>query len=460
MSLPVPPGAVQPDLPPEGHSVFEVGTLRYTRQGLVILFFWLMWNDFSIMLLEQVNSLTGFLMKDLGATYTEIMTIGSFGMLGLWINPVFSVWSDRHRGKLGRRRPFLFATTPFLAFFLMITPWMPDFYRYVVKFPLGAAILSHIPMNGPILFIAVAGVIMGLFNTMVLTVFSYLYWDVVPEIVLGRFSSLSKVATALAGFIWSFFFFGYGEHHMKGVYMGVSIFCLIIYLTSVWQIKEGEYPPPDERKTGGVMAPVRAYFVECYSKPYFLWIFAGFALLQIGNLGNDYRNFYLHYDLKLNLDQIGKASAIPQVLIMILGFGIGSLADRLKPVRLMPYLTFLWSLTLIGSYFFVHDQLSWLIWFTLINLAIFAQGVLYGALIPELYPREKLGQFCSGAATMQAVICGISRPLVGMFFDYIHYTRLCFLWSAFFNILGGIIFIKVYHNWRKLRGHVPVPHGG
>ena len=460
MSLPATPGATGVASPPKLHPAFEVGTLRYTKQGLVILFFWLMWNDFSIMLLEQVGSLTKFLMRDLGATYTEIATIGTFGLIGLWINPVFSVWSDRHRGRMGRRRPFLFATTPFLAFFLMITPWMPDFYRYLAKFPLGAAILSHIPMNGPILFISIASVLMGLFNTMVLTVFSYLYWDVVPEIVLGRFSALSKVATALASFLWLFFFFGYGEHHMKGVYLGVSMFCLAVYLTSVWRIKEGEYPPPDEHKKGGIMAPVRAYIVECYSKPFYLWIFAAFTLAQIGNLGNDYRDYYLHYDLKLNLDQIGKASAIPQVLIMIIGFGVGTMADRLKPVKLMPHLTFLWALTLIGSYFFVHDQLSWLIWFTLINLAIFAQGVLYGALIPELYPREKLGQFCSAAATMTAVVTGVSRPFVGMFFDYIHYTRFSFLWSAFFNILSGILFMKVYANWRKLQGHVPVPHGG
>jgi maltose/moltooligosaccharide transporter len=439
---------------------YAVGTLRYTQTGLYVLFFWLMWNDFSIMLLEQVGSLTQFLMKDLGATYTEIASVGTFGMIGMWINPVFSVWSDRHRGRLGRRRPFLFATTPFLAFFLMITPYMPDFYRYMVKFPWAATILSYIPMNGPVLFLVIDGVIIGLFNTMVLTVFSYLYWDVVPEIVLGRFTSLSKVATALATFVWMFYFFGYGEHHMKGVYMGVSMFCLVIYLTSVWQIKEGEYPPPDERKKGGMMAPVRAFFVECYSKPYFLWIFAGFSLFQIGNLGNDYRTFYLHYDLKLNLDQIGKASAIPQLLIIALGFGVGALADRLKPVRLMPSLSFLWALTSFGAYFFVRSQLSWLIWYTLINLAIFAQGVLMGALTPELYPREKLGQFCAASATMQTVICGVMRPFVGMFFTYIHYLRFSFLWSAFFDFLGALIFIKVYHNWRKLKGHAPVPHAG
>jgi len=447
-------------LPRKGPTIFEVGTLRYTKSTLYVLFFWIMWNDFSIMLLEQINSLTGFLMKDLGASYTEIAAIGTYGMIGMWINPVFSVWSDRHRGRLGRRRPFLFTTTPFLAFFLMIIPFMPDFYHFLMKIPWAAAILRHMPMSGPILFITVASVIMGLFNSMVLTIFSYLYWDVVPENVLGRFRALSLVASALATFVWNFYFFGLGEHHMKGVFIGVGLFCLFVYLISVWRIKEGEYPPPDERKKGGIFAPIRAYFVECYSKPYFLWIFFGFTLLQINNLANDYRNYYLHYDLKLHLDEIGKASAYSQVLVMVIGIGIGSLADRLKPVKLLPYFILFWALTNIGSYFFVHGEWSYLIWFTLINLAVFAQSVLYGALMPELYPREKLGQFCSASATMQAVVCGFGRTFVGMFFDYIHYTRFCFLWSALFQVLAALVFFKVHANWKKLKGHVPVPHSG
>ena len=450
------PRATHPDEP----GTFAVGTLRYTKPGLYVLFFWLMWNDFSITLLEQVHNLTGFLLKDLGASYTEIASIGTIGLIGLWINPVFSVWSDRCRSRWGRRRPFLFALTPLLAATLMITPYMPGLYTHLHRVPQAAAILDRIPMSGPILFIAAASVCMGLFNAMLLTVFSYLYWDVVPESVLGRFSAMSKIATALAAFVWSFYVFGYGEHHAKAVYVGVSLFCLVVYLVSVWRIKEGDYPPPDVHQKGNLLAPIRAYFVECYSKPYFLWIFAAFTLIQIGNLGNEYRGYYLHYDLKLNLDEIGKASAMPQLVVMLLGLGVGSLADRLKPVRLTAPALLFWALTNVGAYFFVHDQFSYLIWFTLINLAIFAQGVLYGALVPELYPREKLGQFCSASATMAIVVSGLIKTFVGMLFDYIHYNRFCFLWSAIFEFLSVLVFLKVYANWKRNQGQIPVPHSG
>src|SRR6202034_3013418 len=104
-------------------AVYRVGTLSYTRQGLYVLFFWLMWNDFSITLLEQVGSLVGFLYKDLEASDFEMASFGSIsGLISMWINPWFSTWSDRTRTKYGRRRPFVLFATPFFALFMVLIP--------------------------------------------------------------------------------------------------------------------------------------------------------------------------------------------------------------------------------------------------------------------------------------------------------------------------------------------------
>ena len=126
-------------------------------------------------------------------------------------------------------------------------------------------LFAHLPMNGPALFIGVCGLVSGLFNGVVLAIFSYLYWDVVPENVLGRFNSLKANVALVAGLVWSFFIYGQGQHHMKAVYVGTGLFSLTVYMLSVWKIKEGEYPPPDEHKKGGILAPFRAYFVECFN---------------------------------------------------------------------------------------------------------------------------------------------------------------------------------------------------
>lgn len=82
--------------PKPASPIFTVGTLRYTQQQLYSLFFWLMWNEFSITLLESVPSLTTVLLKDRGASNTTMALFGSFGgLFGIWINPFFSTWSDR-----------------------------------------------------------------------------------------------------------------------------------------------------------------------------------------------------------------------------------------------------------------------------------------------------------------------------------------------------------------------------
>ena len=108
--------AVNPNaaLPPA--TTYSVGTLRYDKRGLWLLFFWLMWNDFSITLLEQVTGLTRILMRDRAASFTLMAAFGTVGgILGMWINPFFSTWSDRLRTRFGRRRPFLLIATPLFA---------------------------------------------------------------------------------------------------------------------------------------------------------------------------------------------------------------------------------------------------------------------------------------------------------------------------------------------------------
>ena len=438
--------------------IFRVGTLRYNRNQLFVLFFWLMWNDFSIMLIEQLTSLTNVLFRDHGATNTEIAIFGSLGgFISMWVNPWFSTWSDRLRSRHGRRRPFLLIATPFFAFFLMTIPFMPGLYHRIALHPAVVLVMSHLPIDGVVLFIGVASFVAGFFNAMVLAIFSYLYWDVVPGEVMGRFSSLSKIVTALAGFVWSFFLFGLGQHHMKALFVWVSVFCLAVYLLSVWRIKEGESPPPQASEGGGLFHAIRTYCVECFSESYYLWIFAGFTLGQLGNLGNQYQFFYLHYDLGLDLDSIGKMRSLPNLVAIALGFAMGSLTDRLKPVRLMAPVSLFWAATNVTSYFLIHDKWTFLIGNGLTTLAIFAYGILYGALIAELFPREKLGQFCSANAISQQLICNGLNIFVGMFFDAIHFNRLGFLWSAFFEAASAVIFIKVYLNWKARSALPPVP---
>ena len=437
------------------HDKFTVGTLTYDKRGLWLVFFWLMWNDFSITLLEQVTSLTGILMRDRGASYTLMATFGTVGgLLGMWINPVFSTWSDRLRTRFGRRRPILFIATPLFAFSLCAIAFMPDFYHYLMRIDVAAAILNRFSINGEVLFIGLASIVNGLFNGVVLAIFSYYYWDVVPESVLGRFNSMAKIITVLAGMVWSFFVIGYAEHHTKTVYIGVSVFCLSVYLLSVWRVKEGEYPPPEPRKTTNPLEPFYEYFKDCFSKPYYLWIFVGTLCFQLGNQGGIIQSFYLRYDLKMDLTTTGwiygVGLASTTVFGLALGYSTGSLIDRLKPIRVIPVTFFIWALLALISFFVVRDKMSAAIMTSLICINQFAFGVALGAVTVELFPREKIGQFCSAQAFFYQTIIMVLNPLViSPFFDWLKFNRGGYLWSAFFYVLAGLVTVKVYRNWKS-----------
>lgn len=437
------------------HDQFTVGTLRYDKKALWMVFFWLMWNDFSITLLEQVTQLNGILMRDRGASFTLMAAFGTVGgILGMWINPIFSTWSDRLRTRFGRRRPILFIAVPVFAVSLCAIPFMPDLYHGLMRIEWMAAILSRIPGNGEVLFIGIAAMINGLFNAVVLAIFSYFYWDVVPEIVLGRFNSIAKIVTVAAGVVWNFFIIGYAEHHAKAVYIGVSLFCLSVYLMSLWKVKEGGYPPPEARKSTGALEPINAYVRDCFSKSYYLWIFFGTLLFQLGNAANTFQFFYLRDDLKMDLNATGWIQgvglAVTTAFGLALGYPAGAMIDRLKPIRVIPATLFIWSLLVLVSFFVVRDKMSAAIMASLINVNLFIYGVALGAVTIELFPREKLGQFCSAQAFFYQTIGMVLNPLViSPFFDWLKFNRAAYLWSAFFYFLAGLVTVKVYLNWKR-----------
>jgi Na+/melibiose symporter-like transporter len=446
---------------PAGSKIFRCGTLTYTQPQLYQLFFWLCWNDFTIMMMENVNAFGQFLQVENHATFAQIGIFSTIGTaMNIWINPVFSVWSDRTRTRWGRRRPFLLLATPPLALCILGIPYMSALYQYLQHFPLGAAFFYHVPMNGAAFMVGCCSVLLGVFNAMVLAIFSYLYWDVVPQVVLGRWTGLSSAMSNIGTFVWGFFLMGYADHHMKALCVSVSLLCLVIYLLSVWKVKEGEYEKVDKHEKGAWLAPIRAYFVECYSDPFYLWIFGAFFVASLANASNQFKGYYLKYDLHADYNIIGKFSAIPSLIPIILGYFVGMIADKLHPIRIYVPTYCLWGTICFLSYFFIHNEVTFLIWTCLTQVAIFANGVTYGALLPQIYPRAKFGQFCS-ANQLCGSIGGLLVPIpVGILFDHLHNNRFAYLFSAIFLFAAALMFRKVQKNFEERQGKPPEPHAG
>src|ERR1035437_9015058 len=105
-----------------GPKLYHVGTLSYTKAGLAIIFFWLLWGDLCFTMMETVVPLVlPVKLVEFGAPAWTILLVTSAipQIINVFMNPVISFKSDRHRGPRGRRIPFITATMPILMILLL-----------------------------------------------------------------------------------------------------------------------------------------------------------------------------------------------------------------------------------------------------------------------------------------------------------------------------------------------------
>jgi MFS family permease len=146
----------------------------------------------------------------------------------------------------------------------------------------------------------------------------------------------------------------------------------------------------------------------------------------------------------------GMGSTAVSIFGVLLGYSAGAWIDRFKPIRVVPLAFFVWSLLALVSFFVVTDKVSAAVMASLIGINVFVFGVALGAVTVQLFPREKLGQFCSAQAFFyQTIIMVLSPLLVAPFFDWLQFNRGAYLWSSFFYLLAGIVTVKVYFNWKR-----------
>ena len=102
---------------------WSVGTLTYTAAGLAVLFALLLWGDFAWSMKDRVVfPMTVKLAKErfeMNDTWYSILIISFPNFTNIFLMPIVSYLSDRHRGRLGRRIPFLLFTTPFIVIGLL-----------------------------------------------------------------------------------------------------------------------------------------------------------------------------------------------------------------------------------------------------------------------------------------------------------------------------------------------------
>jgi hypothetical protein len=114
--------------------VFRCGNLIYTRRGLVALFAWLLWGDFCFTLMESVvPSVLPLKLRSMDSANWLIGLVMSTlpGIFNTTVCPWVSFKSDRHRGRRGRRIPFILSTMPFLTASLVLIGFSDEIGRWL-----------------------------------------------------------------------------------------------------------------------------------------------------------------------------------------------------------------------------------------------------------------------------------------------------------------------------------------
>jgi MFS family permease len=430
-----------------------VGTLTYTKAGLVMLFFWMLLGAFWFTMMEQlIPQLLPLSLKAFEASNATIgLMVGSLAaVINMIMNPIISFRSDRTRSRFGRRLPYLVVASPFVALFLILIGWTPRFAPLINNW-LG---WNLSPLQFGLIVICIFVVAFQIFNMFVASVFYYLFADVVPEKYMGRFMSLFMLVGAAAGFCFNRYVIKFADTQMPWIYTVIAITYFASFMAMCWGIKEGEYPEPtDKDECVSFIANFKLYFKECFSISFYRWFFLGTAINAVSTICRSMFNvFFAKENIGLSLEQYGNVLSWGTLVALCLYIPLGYLVDKYRPIKVFIAGITLVVFTNIFGFFLIKDETTFLIFTLLLGVVYAIQASSTLPLYVELLPKDRFGQFCSAQAMAQSIILIIANYGGGLFIDWVGDYRYIYIWDAIFTSVALVAIIIVYRKWQAYGG--------
>lgn len=452
---PAVPAPAAVTLPP-ARKIWTVGTLAYTSGGLVILFCWLLAGDFAWQTKERsVMWVVQLLIKKFEASNMLAgLLIGTLPpALQLVLTPIVSYRSDRHRSRWGRRIPFLIIPTPVAALSMVGLAFSPAIGEFLHRLLGGLS-----PGENPSILI-VFGVFWTLFEVATVTanaVFFALINDVVPKAVLGRFYGMFRAVGLIVAMIFNFWLFGKAETHYTWIFIGIGLLYGVGFTTMCFKVKEGEYPPPppvQPGNAGGLVAAVKTYFRESFTRPYFLWIYASIAFSWMAILMVNLFNLFFAQSVNMSMDTYGKYLAATFLISFFMSYFLGALADKFHPLKLGLIAMALYVLVTLSGGLLIKDAQTF-------GIALIAYGVISGSwqtatasVTLRLFPQARFAQIDSARALVSSLGMMLVGPVMGQFLDMTgNNYRHVYTASAVMGVLALATGLVVYAKFLKLGG--------
>lgn len=451
MAVPSVPTLASQDDPP---GKFRVGTLTYTLGGLIILFAYMMLGDFAFAIRERCISdlFQVQLRKCAVSDFTFAILVSALpALMTVLIVPAISVMSDQYRSRLGRRIPFLIASTPFVVLGVLglaFAPWLAP--SFAGLFGGGEKGHQWAVVNG----LALGWTLFEGGAIVTNVVFSALVNDVVPAKVIGRFYGMFRVFSLLAGILFNYYLFQYAEEHSFLMFVGVAVIYSLGFGILCWKVKEGNYPaPPQQDKTLRFSQKAGNYTQICVSHRFYVLLIVAFSLAQLAAI--PINAFSLKSAQAFGLDDsgYGMARAITYTVSLVLAYPLGWLTDLWHPIRTSLWATILYGAGMLLGGLMIHSPTTFQFFFIL-------HGVLSGVyfttvlpLFPRLLPREQFSQMNSAALVFSMILVILVSMSLGQVLDLLHHDyRMTFYISAGIAFSAVMVWIYLYRMFNKLGG--------
>lgn len=447
---------IPPVTPPVVRKSWRAGTLTYTAGGLVVLFLWLLWGDFAWQMKERGTQpvvqvmlqkfqasdfLIGFLVLSLPAS------------IGIFLTPIISYRSDRHRGRWGRRIPFLLATAPLTTVAMCgmaFSPWIGTWLHGRMGWGPGTLNLTVI------LVLGFFWTLLDFASVVAAAVFGALVNDVVPRELLGRFYGFFRVVSLLASLLFNKLVIGHSKEQYVAILAGMGLLFGVGITLMCLRIKEGKYPPPPQPAPGekrGFIVAVKAYARDCFSKPHYLWIYAAMGLAPLSFLPVNTYSVYAAQSFGLSLTAYGNFVFMAHGCSLVLAYPLGWLADRIHPLRIaLASMTVYAAVMVVGCFGIVGPtSFGWVLLAHVVLGGCYLTGA--AALGAMLLPKLKFAEFASAGALLVAAASIILGPALGKLLDLLgHDYRCAFAVGAVIAVLAVGANLVVYRRFMAMGG--------
>lgn len=475
-----------------GEKTWSVGTLTYDRRGLVQMFFWLLWGDFVLTLMDGgvVGNVVQIQLRQLGVSNAAIGFLNGTvtALLSALGVAAISTASDRHRGPRGRRIPFMLWTTPPLVLCLAAVGFSPQIASFLERFaPTPAGWFGQVAANvlpgahalpaSTHLVLAVLTTTLTLYRLFELfpgTVYYCLWADVVPSKLIGMFACCFRIVAALGMFVFNRFLLGHAEHHPEWLYLGAAALYGVSFTLMCLRVREGDYPPPPPIDAplapapaggpldyarpsllarGGPVARALDYIRTSYTIGFYwkFFIMSGAFIIAVKSL-NQFAILYGKESVGLTTERYGELIAWKDLVTVLPFLALAPVIDRYHPLRAGLFALVAVVISVACCFLFIRGERSFAVCMTATFTAIAVYQAATGAINVRLLPRERFGQFNSANVIVWQLSWAAASTLCGLFLDRVGDYRFLFIWVGGFMALSLAMTVLVYRDWLRMGG--------